>query len=293
MLVAKRSLVVIILCLFFILPVIIIFPLIIAQGKESSTSIGNNDRFNHLGINDSFTLSGSIISTIKTIADKGKNVSVDNTESINDKSSSNSNSFNKLDLPNLSQESSILESPNSDSHIDTHLSMTNLRSNQSDNQTDSFSNNLVSMLSGIIIQSIEKGNPTITESSLGNNNSNKTENTSMIVSGNWRMNVFKSNVTIFDARLLMINADGTAFHWHLLNNYHNSNQSYFGNDGNIFLTGSADFYTDNKETAKNINTNIFLSNLETIQIIINNKNVSSHFYGYPIYGTIDKVELSN
>jgi len=236
-------------------------------------------------------LSGSIISTVKATNSNVENIS-------------NISPDNSIGNPDSSSELFEGSEPFNNSIISGQIAGHNLEnisdlgssSNSGDsekiNQTDSFSNNLVSMLSGIIIQSIEKGNPTITDSSL-NNNSLQLNNPLMIVSGNWRMNVFHSNITNFDARLVMITADGSGFHWHVLDNFHDTNRSFFGNDGNIFFEGSVDFYTDNKEIAKKINMNVFINNLEAIQIVLSDKNVSSHFYGYPIYGTIDKVEIPN
>lgn len=292
-LVSDRNIITITLYSITILSALIIFPLASAQDNSIYPFIGNNERFSRLGINDSFSLSGSIISTVKATTNIGLNTSIAASDTLMDKSGPDPEliaGFNPLHNSSLSSQ---MTERNLANMPDFESLLTNSRPSEKINQTNSFSNNLVSMLSGIIVQSIEKGNPTITDSSLNLNNSSKLNNTLKIVSGNWRMNVVNSNVTFFDARLLMITADGTGFHWHLLDNFDSTSDSYFGNDENIFLNGSADFYTDNKVIAKKINVNIFISNLEAIQIILNDKKVSSHFYGYPIYGTIDKVEIPN
>jgi hypothetical protein len=161
------------------------------------------------------------------------------------------------------------------------------------NQTDNLSNNLVSMLSGIIIQSIEKGNPTINNVNLSDTLQMKRENVSIILAGNWQMSVIKSEVTTFDVRFVMITSNGTGFHWHSMNNFKNEMKTYLGTDDNIYLTGTVDFLTDNKVVSKDIKVVIMIDNLETIQIIILDDNISSHLYGYPIYGTVDKIEIPN
>jgi hypothetical protein len=149
------------------------------------------------------------------------------------------------------------------------------------------------MLSGIIIQSIEKGNPTINNVNLSDSSLLKRENVSIILAGNWQMSVIKSNVTIFDVRFVMITSNGTDFHWHSMNNFKNEMKAHFGMDDNIYLTGTVDFLTDNEVISKDIKVAIIIDNLETLQIIILDDRVSSHLYGYPIYGTVDKIEIPN
>ena len=290
--VTDRSILSIVLYAISILSVYVIFFDAFGQDNGINSSTTNIERFSHLGINDSFSLSGSIISTIKATTTNVENTSTnsfDNSSEIQDSSLESFEKSDQFNYPGVSNQAAQLDAENLS---DLESPISNFRPSERINQTDSFSNNLVSMLSGIIIQSIEKGNPTITDTSL-NNNSLQMNNPLMVVSGNWRINVDHSNVTNFDARLIMITASGSGFHWHILNNFHDSSKSYFGNDGNIFLNGSVDFYTDNNEIAKKININVFINNLEVIQIILDDKNVSNHFYGYPIYGTIDKVEIPN
>ena len=67
----------------------------------------------------------------------------------------------------------------------------------------------------------------------------------------------------------------------------------FGVDDNIYLTGTMDFLTDNKIVSKNVKGAIMIDNLETVQIIILDDKISNHLYGYPIYGTVDKIEIPN
>jgi hypothetical protein len=271
----------------------IIFPILYAQDDGMNVSTGNYEGSSRLGINDSFSLSGSIISTVISTDSNVENKSSAALDSLEHNSHLDSELFGNSVPLNHSSFKDQIAGHKSDDKLVSEPELKNSRPSEKMNQTDSFSNNLVSMLSGIIIQSIEKGNPTITNTSMNNNNSTNLNNTLMIVSGNWRMNVHNSQVTVFDARLVMINADGTGFHWHLVDNFHSSSHSFFGIDGNMFLNGSVDFYTDNKEIAKKINISILINNLEALQIILNDKNISSHFYGYPIYGTIDKVEIPN
>ena len=120
------------------------------------------------------------------------------------------------------------------------------------NQTDNLSNNLVSMLSGIIIQSIERGNPTISNDGNANDSGRLTnKNISTIVSGNWKMNVNSSKVEFFDSKFVMITSNAKGFHWHTISNFNGDGNVFFGTDDTVFIDGTVDFFTDDKLVSEN------------------------------------------
>jgi hypothetical protein len=242
--------------------------------------------------NETFSISGSVISTIdlssnltkvlRNSQDEGlgngailndfgnTNTSVtddlDKIDRIFDDSSNISSSIGPIQQPSFSMES---------------------------NQTDDLSNNLVSMLSGIIIQSIEKGNPTINSLNLSDPLQMRSENISIILAGNWQMSVLKSNITAFDVRFVMLTSNGIGFHWHNLNDLQTDTKAYFGSDENIYLIGTVDFFTENKLVSEDVKIAIMINNLETIQLIILDDQIAGHLYDQPLYGTIDKIEIPN
>lgn len=245
-----------------------------------------------IGANETFSLSGSVISTIdlnSNFTEMIKNSKTPGSEDravLKDPRNANtgiSDQFNEEnrnidDTGRISSPIGINQQPS--------LSMES-------NQTDDLSNNLVSMLSGIIIQSIEKGNPTINSINLSDPLQLRSENISIILAGNWQMSVLKSNLTVFDVRFVMITSNGTGFHWHSINGLKSDANVYFGNDKNIYLIGTVDFFTENKLVSKNVKIAIMINNLETIQIIFLDDQVAGHLYNQPIYGTIDMIEIPN
>ncbi|HEU5120447.1 MAG TPA: hypothetical protein VFT71_05630 [Candidatus Nitrosocosmicus sp.] len=245
-----------------------------------------------LGANDTFSISGAAISTINLNSNLTKEYGRLQTGGIGYDDYSNGSGNMKKSLSNetvkenqVFEESIGLFSSNGSAQQPTTL--------LASNQTDNLSNNLVSMLSGIIIQSIEKGNPTINNVNLSDPLQLKRENVSIILAGNWQMSVIKSKVTIFDVTFVMITSNGTGFHWHSMNNLKNEMKTHFGTDDDIYLTGTVDFLTDNKVVSKDIKVAIMIDSLETVQFIILDDKISSHLYGYPIYGTVDKIEIPN
>ncbi len=263
----------------------------------SSGSISNEDHLNYLvqstkssklSANDTFSISGSIISTIDIKS--GSNISLDNLQDVglNEGISGNANG-NETN-------GSIFESQridNSGNSLSFNQSIQQFPSPTVSNQTDNLSNNLVSMLSGIIIQSIEKGNPTINRVNISDPFQMKKENVSIILSGNWKMAVSDANVTVFELRFIMITSNGIGFHWHSLNNFKTNYKAYFGEDDNIYLKGTMDFFTDNRSVLKDLKTIIIINNFETIQILILDDRIAAHLYGNPIFGTIDMIEIPN
>ncbi len=162
------------------------------------------------------------------------------------------------------------------------------------NSSETLSDNLVSMLSGIILESIHTGNPTINNETIepDSDNKNNKEDT-ILVSGKWRMDVENSNITAFNTRFVMITSDGTGFHWHSMDNLKINGKFFLGKDDSATITGTLDFFTGNNTTKQPADILLAINNLEIIQITLLSKDISSHFFGFPVYGTIDSIKVKN
>ncbi|HYO05371.1 MAG TPA: hypothetical protein VER14_00125 [Phototrophicaceae bacterium] len=163
------------------------------------------------------------------------------------------------------------------------------------NASEALSDNLVSMLSGIILESIHTGNPTINNETIqpDSDNINSKKEDTILVSGKWKMDVENSNITNFNTRFVMITSNGTGFHWHSMGNLKTSEKFFLGKDDSATINGKLDFFTGNNTTKQPIDILFDINNLELIQITILDEDISSHFYGFPIYGTIDSISFKN
>ena len=163
------------------------------------------------------------------------------------------------------------------------------------NASEALSDNLVSMLSGIILESIHTGNPTINNETIqpDSDDINSEKENTILVSGKWKMDVENSNITSFTTRFVMITSNGTGFHWHSMGNLKTSEKFFLGKDDSATINGKLDFFTGNNTTKQPADILLAINNLELIQIIILDKDISSHFYGFPIYGTIDSIKIKN
>lgn len=163
------------------------------------------------------------------------------------------------------------------------------------NASEALSDNLVSMLSGIILESIHTGNPTINNETIqpDSDNINSKKEDTILVSGKWKMDVENSNITNFNTRFVMITSNGTGFHWHSMGNLKTSEKFFLGKDDSATINGKLDFFTGNNTTKQPIDILLAINNLELIQITILDEDISSHFYGFPIYGTIDSISFKN
>lgn len=253
-----------------------------------------NSKSSRLDANNTFALSGSLVSTLNSslISNNGSN---ENNQLIS--SSEFGTDFENSDQTlSLNQRTDGITSTGNSSSI-----MNSSRGNSEDttvigqlNETDNLSNNLVSMLSGIIIQSIEKGNPTINNDGNTNDSSGlANKNISTIVSGNWKMSVNSSEVTLFDSKFVMITSNAKGFHWHTINNFNGDGNAFFGNDDTVFMDGTLDLFTDDKLVAENSKVIIMINNFELIQIIFLDNKTADHFRNFPLYGIIDSIEIKN
>ena len=256
--------------------------------ENNSNILVQSTKSTSVRANDTYSISGSILSTIDIKYDS--KVSIDNLQDVEFSEERNQDT-NQIEGNSSIIESQILES--SDNFLSSNETKQQSPFPTMSNQTDNLSNNLVSMLSGIIIQSIEKGNPTINSVNLSDPLQMERENVSIIITGNWEMAVLDANVTGLDVRFVMITSNGVGFHWHSLNNFRSNNDAHFGEDQNIYLEGTADFLTDSRSVLRDVKIIMTINNFETLQIVILDDRISEHLYGYPLFGTIDKIEIPN
>jgi hypothetical protein len=254
----------------------------------------SNSKSGRLDVNNTFALSGSLVSTLNP------SLVSNNGSSENDRIIS----YSELDTNFENSDPTLSPDQQIDEIIGTANPSSMLNSNQSTtgnntsfgqlNQTDNLSNSLVSMLSGIIIQSIEKGNPTIDK--IGNATDSAgplDKNISTIVSGNWKINVNSSEVVLFNSKFVMITSNAKGFHWHTINNFNSDGDVFFGTDDTIFMDGTVDLFTDNKLVTGNSKVIIMINNFELIQIIFLDNKIAEHFHNFPLYGIIDSIDIEN
>ena len=253
-----------------------------------------NSKSSRLDVNNTFALSGSLVSTLKP------SLVSNNGSSENDQISS----YSELGTNVENSDPTLLPNKQIDDVMgtaDTSLVLNSSQSTNGDstifdqvNQTDNLSNSLVSMLSGIIIQSIEKGNPTINKIGKANDSGDLMDkNISTIVSGNWKINVNSSEVVLFDSKFVMITSNAKGFHWHTINNLNTDGEVFFGTDDTIFIDGTVDLFTNNKLVNGNSKVVIMIINFELIQIIFLENKIAEHFHNFPLYGIIDSIDIEN
>ncbi len=253
-----------------------------------------NSKSSRLDVNNTFALSGSLVSTLNP------SLVSNNGSSENDQIISSAEFGTNFE----NSDPSLLPNQRIDDLISTGNSSLMLNSSQSTNgdnpiigqlnQTDNLSNSLVSMLSGIIIQSIEKGNPTINKIGKANDSGDLMDkNISTIVSGNWKINVNSSEVVLFDSKFVMISSNAKGFHWHTINNFNGDGDVFFGTDDTIFMDGTVDLFTDDKLVTENSKVVIMINNFELIQIIFLENKIAEHFHNFPLYGIIDSIDIEN
>ena len=253
-----------------------------------------NSKSSRLDVNNTFALSGSLVSTLKS------SLVSNNGSSENDQISS----YSELGTNVENSDPTLLPNKQIDDVMGTANTSLVLNSSQSTNgdstifdqvnQTDNLSNSLVSMLSGIIIQSIEKGNPTINKIGKANDSGGLMDkNISTIVSGNWKINVNSSEVVLFDSNFVMITSNAKGFHWHTINNFNTDGDVFFGTDDTIFIDGTVDLFTNNKLVNGNSKVVIMIINFELIQIIFLDNKIAEHFHNFPLYGIIDSIDIEN
>jgi hypothetical protein len=255
----------------------------------------------NLNINDTFSLEGTLISTIiPNISTIYSNINteekkIDNVlqpiNTTNNASQSgktieqelSTNIYNTVNTSSLSQRMTPAI---------TNPSLSNLTDIEP-NGSDNISDNLVSVLSGIIIESIHNGNPTIIEEDSPLDSNVKGNKEIILLSGKWKMDVQYGNITNFDSKFVMVTSNGTGFHWHTVNNLKTNEKLFLGKDDSAVINSKLDFVSGSNTTKETADVLLSINNLELIQLTIFDKEISSHFFGFPIYGTIDSIKIKN
>jgi hypothetical protein len=217
-----------------------------------------------LTINDTFSMGGSLLSIIPYDNKNSSNYSSNNTTK--DFILQKTNDTNNGKLTDLSD-------------------VTPIRSNN-------ISDNLVSLLSDIIIESINNGNPTLSNTNSSLNTQDKIHNLSLIF-GNWKLDVRKGIVTNFEAKYETVSLDGNDYNAYLLNNFKTNDSFSFGNDNSITINGQLDLLVGNKGPKEIADVLFSINNLELIQINFLDKVTSNQFNDFPLYGTIDSINIKN
>lgn len=244
-----------------------------------------------LKINDTFSIEGSLISTIPL---NMSSVYFNNitTQSINGSNNektieqgSSSNNSKSVSAPPVSPQKLLL----------TAKPMLQNINNTQSNESNNISDNLVSILSGIIVESINNGNPTINNKSTSSLDLNARSNKNIILAtGKWDLDVQNGNVTNFATKFAMITSNGTGFHWHSMNNFQSNEKLFLGNDNSATINGKLDFFTGNDNTTKKtVDVLLSINNLELIQLTLLDKEIADHFQGFPLYGIIDSIKIKN
>jgi hypothetical protein len=230
---------------------------------QNSSLKENSFGIKKLTINDTFSMEGSLLSTIPY-----------------------NNIKTSISSKNNTKENILLQ--NTNESINNQLNNLKDKSMESSNISD----NLVSLLSDIIIESINNGNPTLSNINNASNSKDNNSNISLIF-GNWKLDVQKGNVTNFDAKFEKVALDGNEYHRYLLNNFKSSEKLFFGNDYNIAINGKLDLFAENNSSKELSDVLFSIDNLELIQIKFLDKTSANHFNDYPLYGSIDSISIKN
>ena len=262
------------------------------QNISFKKNIFNNYKFI---INDTFSFEGSLISTL--LPNLSPTYFNNNTTQPPIDDSNNKLNHEKTIEQNLSANNSITMSANS---VQQQQKLTSTAKPTSDNitgtqtnESGSISDNLVSLLSGIIIESIHNGNPTINNKSNSVDSTTKNNNNIILASGKWKLDVQNGNITNFATKFVMITSNGTGIHWYSMNNFQSKEKLFLGNDGSAAINGKLDFFTANNTTRKTVDVLLSINNLELIQLTLLDKEIAGLFQEYPIYGTIDSIKIKN
>ena len=218
---------------------------------------------NKLIINDTFSMEGSLLSTIPF------------------------NNKNPFSSSNNTNKDILLQNENNP--INNRLNnLTTINPTESSNISD----NLVSLLSDIIVESINNGNPTLNNlnNSLNQQDSNSNVN---LIFGNWKLDVQRGIVTNFEAKYEVISLNGIEYHIYLLNNLKSTDRFFFGNDYSIAINGKLDIISGNNSSKEMADVIFSINNLELIQIKFMDKASANLFNDYPLYGTIDSINIKN
>jgi hypothetical protein len=251
-----------------------------------------------LMINDTFSIEGSLISTTPP---NMSSIFLNKSNYVTPQLINNSN--NKTNSGTTGEERSLVNNSNTTSILSlqqkqqslfpgTKSFSANITNTQS-NESNKFSDNLVSLLSGIIIESIHNGNPTINNTGAQTDSKSKNKNDIILISGTWKLDVENGNIDNFASKFIMTSVNGNNFHMESMNNFTSKEKLFLGNDESIAIKGQLDYYTGTNTTKKTVDALLTLNNFELIQITILDKEIAHHFHEAPLYGTIDLIKIKN
>jgi hypothetical protein len=251
-----------------------------------------------LMINDTFSIEGSLISTTPP---NMSSIFLNNSNYVTPQLINGSN--NKINSGKIGEESSPVNDSNTTSTLSIQQKQQSLfpiaksfSANKTDaqsNESNRFSDNLVSLLSGIIIESIHNGNPTINNTGAQIDSKSKNKNDIILISGTWKLDVENGNIDNFASKFIMTSVNGNNFHMESMNNFTSQEKLFLGNDESIAIKGQLDYYTGTNTTKKTVDVLLTINNLELIQITILDKEIAHHFHEAPLYGTIDLIKIKN
>ena len=92
----------------------------------------------------------------------------------------------------------------------------------------------------------------------------------------------------FNAKIDVVNADGTNAHTHALGNFtSNGNPQVILSPDNITtIKGKLDVALNGQTAWKNVDSTTIISKDKAIQILLNDKETENHFVQQPIYGRV-------
>ena len=169
-----------------------------------------------------------------------------------------------------------------------NLNMTQANTTDSINKTQSFSTQgTISTLSYIIIN-----NTLLDPSDQGISISNITHGLNLaaksIGDGNWTLDVRNGEIEQFAANLSFINADGTQYHTHSLDNFTSNEipQVVLTPENTTTIKGKIDVGLNGITAWKQVDTTIIISKNKSITIVLDDKDTDNHFVQQPIYGKV-------
>jgi hypothetical protein len=107
--------------------------------------------------------------------------------------------------------------------------------------------------------------------------------------GDWSIDVEQGRVRQFDVKIDVINADGTLFHNHTLNNFTSNEEpqiSLSPDNTTITIKGKVDVGINEETAWKQVDTTTTLSKNKAITIVLDDKQTDNHFRQQPIYGRV-------
>ncbi len=124
------------------------------------------------------------------------------------------------------------------------------------------------------------------------NEFNITNAFSVILTGDWVLNVHNGTVTNFEANFLASPMDGSREHIHQITNFStNENQmiQLTPDDNSLSINGTADIKINGKTIWNNVDLSIIMSKFSTITIDPNDKQTDNHFGDQQVYGIVNRL----